>query len=126
MVSEKTIRKWVEIVNKEYGLSDKNEQSVAWFMQLRGVAKFIGTKEYYFVGLPTRDMWGKQGFAILSSYVLPEYRTAKCILKLQRHIISVAKECNSCYIIQGSHLGDKYFKFLNGIGYKVCEMRKEI
>lgn len=126
MVSEATIRKWVKRVNKEYGLSDKNEESVAWFMQLRGVAKFIERKEYYFVGLPTPDMWGKVGFAVLSSYVIPKYRTAKYILKMQREMLSVAKECNSCYIIQGSHLGNKYFKFLSGIGYKVCEMRKEI
>lgn len=126
MVSERQIRTWVKRVNKEFGLSSKDEESVAWFMRFRGVAEFIGCKEYYFVGMPTTDMWGKKGFAILSCYVRPEYRNIKTILKLQREMVSVAKKFNSCYIIQGSHLGDKYFKFLKGIGYKVCEMRKEL
>lgn len=126
MVSEKTIRKWVNRVNKEFGLSVSNDASVDWFMRLRGVAKFIDRKEYYIVGMPTQDMWGKRGFAVLSCYVRPEYRNAKYVLKMEKEILSIAKRFNSCYIIQGSHLGDKYFKFLEGIGYKVCEMKKEI
>lgn len=126
MVSEKTIRKWVKRVNKEFGLSEHNEESVAWFMSMRGIAKFIDRKEYYIVGCPTKDMWGKKFFAVLSCYVRPEYRTPKYVLKMEREIERVAKRFDSCYIIQGSHLGDRYFKFLSGIGYKVCEMRKEI
>lgn len=126
MVSEKTIRKWVKRVNKEFGLSDKNGESVVYFMRLRGIAKFIDRKEYYVVCMPVPDMWGKIGLAVISCYVRPKYRTAKYVLKMQREILSVAKRFNSCYIIQGSHLGDKYFKFLSGIGYKVCEMKKEI
>ena len=126
MVSEKTIRKWVKRVNKEFGLSGSNEVSVAYFMSFRGIAKFIDRKEYYIVGMPTQDMWGNRGFAVISCYVRPEYRTAKYVLKMEREIETVAKRFNSCYIVQGSHLGDKYLKFLGGIGYKVCDMKKEI
>ena len=125
MVSEQTIRKWAELYNTEIGRADRIEDSVRYFMALRDVATFIDEKEYYLVYMIAPDMWGDKELYVVSFYIKPEYRNTNIFLKMQRQIESVAKENKIRYTIQGSHIDDKYFKLLSGIGYKVATMRKE-
>lgn len=125
MVSEETIRKWAVLYNTEIGRADRIEESVMYFMALRNVATFIEEKEYYLVYMIAPDMWGDSTLYIVSFYIKPEYRNTNMFLKMQRRIESVAKENKIRYTIQGSHIDDRYFKFLSGIGYKVATMIKE-
>lgn len=125
MVSEERIRYWAKIYNEEIGRSDRIEESVSYFMRLVGIAGFIDTEEYYIVYLIDKDMWGDKFLCVSSFYIKPEYRTGKYFLKMQREIQALAKANKVVYTIQGSHIDEKYFKFLSGIGYRVCEMRKD-
>ena len=125
MVSEETIRYWVEQVNKEIGREDRNDASVRYFMALRNIAVFDIQDEYYLVYLIAPDMWGDLELHIVSLYIKPEFRTGKCFLMIQNKIKDVVRENKVRYTIQGSHIDNKYFKFLKGIGYEVCSMKKE-
>lgn len=125
MVSEETIRYWVNLVNTEIGRTDRNEDSVRYFMALRDIAVFDVHDEYYLVYLIVPDMWGDLCLSVLSLYIKPEFRTGKYFLKIQNKIKGVVRKNNVRYTYQGSHIDNKYFKFLKGIGYEVCTMRKE-
>ena len=125
MVSEETIRYWVNLVNTEIGRTDRNEDSVRYFMALRNVAVFDITDKYYMVYIIAPDMWGDLELSLVSTYIKPEYRTGKCFLEIQNKIKGVVRKNNVKYTVQGSHIDNKYFKFLKGIGYEVFSMRKE-
>jgi hypothetical protein len=125
MVSEETIRYWVNLVNTEIGRTDRNEDSVRYFMALRDIAVFDITDKYYMVYIIAPDMWGDLELSLVSTYIKPEYRTGKCFLEIQNKIKGVVRKNNVKYTIQGSHIDNKYFKFLKGIGYEVFSMRKE-
>jgi hypothetical protein len=125
MVSEETIRYWVEQVNKEIGREDRIEDSVRYFMALRKIAVFDIQDEYYLVYLIAPDMWGDKEMHVVSMYIKPEFRTGKYFLEIQRKIKGVCKKNKVRYTIQGSHIDNRYFKFLKGIGYEVCSMKKE-
>lgn len=125
MVSEETIRYWVNLVNTEIGRTDRNEDSVRYFMSLRDVAVFDMQENYYLIYMICPDMWGDSCLYVISTYVKPEYRTGKYFLEIQNKIKGVVRKNNVRYTIQGSHIDKKYFKFLKGIGYEVCEMKKE-
>lgn len=127
MVSDERIRYWVEQVNKDIGREDRNEASVHFFKVGRdvGAFRFIDTEQYYIVYMVSPDMWGDVCLNVVSLFVKPEFRTGKYFLQIQREIQSLAKKEQVCYTIQGSHIDDKYFKFLCGLGYKVSTMIKE-
>lgn len=125
MVSEKTIAKWVKRVNKEIGREDRNEFCISWFMKLRSFAHFIDRKEWYMVYIIAPNMWGDLELHIVSCYVRPQYRVGKYFLQIQRKIKELAIKNKVRYTIQGSHIDNKYFKFLKGLGYEVSDMRKE-
>lgn len=125
MVSEETIRYWVNLVNTEIGRTDRNEESVRYFMALRDIAVFDITDKYYMVYIIAPDMWGDLELSLVSTYIKPEYRTGKCFLEIQNKIKGVVRKNNVKYTIQGSVFDTKYFKFLTGLGYEVCAMRKE-
>lgn len=125
MVSEETIRYWVNLVNTEIGRTDRNEDSVRYFMAIRDKAVFDINDKYYWVYMIVPDMWGDLNLCVISMYIKPEYRTGKCFLEIQNKIKGVVRKNNVRYTIQGSHIDNKYFKFLKGIGYEVCEMKKE-
>lgn len=125
MVSEETIRYWVNLVNTEIGRTDRNEESVRYFMAIRDIAVFDITDKYYMVYIIAPDMWGDLELSLVSTYIKPEYRTGKCFLEIQNKIKGVVRKNNVRYTIQGSHIDNKYFKFLKGIGYEVFSMRKE-
>lgn len=125
MVSEETIRYWVNLVNTEMGRTDRNEDSVRYFMAIRNVATFIETEQYYMVYIIAPDMWGDLELSLVSTYIKPEYRNKKYFLEIQKRILGVVRKNNVRYTIQGSVFDSKYFKFLQGMGYEVCAMRKE-
>ena len=120
------IEKWVKIVNKEIGREDRNEQSIEFFSRLIGVADFKVEDDYYLVTLVHSDMWGDKCLSVISCYVLPEKRTGKSFLKIQREINKLAKLKKVRYIYQGSHIDMKLLDFLGKIGYKHQTMVKEL
>lgn len=125
MVSEETIRYWVNLVNTEFGRTDRNEYSVKYFMALRDVAVFDIQENYYIVYIIAPDMWGDKELSVVSMYIKPEFRTGKYFLEIQNKIKGVVRKNKVRYTIQGSVFDTKYHKFLKGIGYEVCAMRKE-
>ena len=127
MVSEERIRYWVEKVNKEFGREDKNDFTVRYFVELQKHpdAIFYDEEEWYLCVMFHYDMWGDICLALLSCYVEKNENAAKNFLKIQREIKKLAKQYGARYTIQGSHLEEKYFKFLKGAGYKTLEMIKE-
>ena len=125
MVSEETIRYWVNLVNTEFGRTDRNEDSVRYFMALRDIAVFDIQENYYIVYIIAPDMWGDKELSIVSMYIKPEHRNGKYFLEIQNKIKGVVRKNNVRYTIQGSVFDNKYFKFLKGIGYEICAMKKE-
>ncbi len=126
-VSEKKIRYWVELVNAEYGLSDKNEESVNYFKNISLFSHFYETEQYYLVLMTSKNMWGEKELNVISYYIKPEFRNnPRYLLEIQKLIKNVAIELKVKYINQGGHLNDGILDFLGKIGYKVSSMRKEI
>lgn len=117
---------WIETVNKEFGLSAKNNECRQFFYTIRDYSYFAFANEGYAVMTVEADMWGNKGLVVKSSYLLPEYRTLANLNELQRYIEQTARQCGAKNIIQGTHLGDRFLKYLTRQGYKTCEMRKEI
>lgn len=126
VVGRDIIEKWVKIVNAEYGLSDRDEESIDYFMKLRDCALFDYTNEYYLVCLPSVDMWGEKILSVVSYYILPEYRNYKMFKKIQDRIEELAKINKVDYIYQGSHLNPKLNKVLYKMGYVEGILKKEI
>lgn len=120
------IDKWIETVNAEFGLSDKNDESREFFYTIRSYSYFAIANEGYTVMTPEVDMWGNKSLVVKSSYLLPQHRTFENLNDLQRYIEQTARQCGVKNIIQGTHLGDRFLKYLTRQGYKTCEMRKEI
>lgn len=120
------IKKWVEIVNAEYGLSDRNDESIDYFMKIKDLANFDIDDESYLVTLVSKDMWGNKMLSVLSYYILPEHRSYKNFKKIQKRIEELAKINNVKYIYQGSHLNSKLNKVLEKMGYSVGFYMKEI
>ena len=118
--------RWIETVNKEFGLSAKNNECRQFFYTIRDYSYFAFANEGYAVMTVEADMWGNKGLVVKSSYLLPEYRTLANLYELQRYIEQTARQCGAKNIIQGTHLGDRFLKYLTRQGYKTCEMRKEI
>lgn len=126
VVGRDIISKWVKLVNAEYGLSDRDDESIDYFMKLRDYALFDYTNEYYLVCLPSVDMWGNKMLSVLSYYILPEHRSYKNFKKIQNRIEELAKINNVRYIYQGSHLNSKLNNVLEKMGYSVGFYKKEI
>ena len=118
--------KWIEIVNKEFKLSAKNNECRQFFYSIRSYSYFAFANEGYAVMTEEMDMWGNKSLVVKSSYLLPEYRTLANLNELQRYIEQTARQCGATSIIQGTHLGDRFLTYLTRQGYKTCEMRKEI
>lgn len=127
MVSERTISYWVKKVNKDIGREDRNEYCIKYFLALRECPDVIFSthKEWYLVVMFHPDMWGDLCLSLVSCYVKKNERAGLNFLKLQREIKKLANKYGARYTIQGSHLEEKYFNFLKGIGYKTLEMIKE-
>lgn len=121
------IRGWIETVNKEFKLEDKNEISQNYFMAIKNLCVFMRGDGMYAVLLPCPDMWGKLEIGVMSYYIVPEKRNIRSFLYLQREIEKEAKKRGAKSISQGSHLvGDRLYLYLQRNGYKVASMRKEL
>lgn len=125
-MSPEIIRGWIEIVNQEFGLTDRNEESLKYFLSVKDFLIFINDPVMYAVLEPTVDMWGRKEMCVVSFYIMPEHRSLKNLIKLQRKIEEITRAFEIKTIIQGSHLGDRLFKYLERNGYKVATMRKEL
>ena len=126
MVEAGKIRYWVEQVNKEFGLSDKNEESIKFFESIAPISEVIDGGYYYVWCLVAPDMWGEKYLSVVSWYIMPDKRTIGNIKKIQQEIIKLAKDKKVGYIIQGSHLNDKLFGILRKIGYRTASMRRDV
>lgn len=118
--------RWIETVNKEFGLSAKNNECRQFFYTIRDYSYFAFANEGYAVMTPEVDMWGNRSLVVKSSYLLPQHRTFENLNDLQRYIEDTARQCGAKNIIQGTHLGDRLQTYLKRRGYTTCEMRKEI
>ena len=118
--------KWIEIVNKEFKLSAKNNECRQFFYSIRSYSYFAFANEGYAVMTEEMDMWGNKSLVVKSSYLLPEHRPLPNLNELQRYIEQPARQRGATSIIQGTHLGDRFLTYLTRQGYKTCEMRKEI
>ena len=125
-----TIDEWIDfyvpIVNREYGLSNKNKQSIVYFKRLKGVARFVCTKSYYIVYFIHPNMWGDKTLYVISFYIRPEVRTFKTFRKVWSIINGIAQNKKVKYIEAGSHLNSKFNKFLLSDGFHIATLRKEI
>ena len=124
---DKEIEHWVRIVNEEFGLSDKNEASVAYFKELKPIASFVTGKGWYLVYSTLPDMWGNIGLYVHSFYVMTKNR-GKGVLQVIHTIFNTAKILGCKKIVMGCHLGnvEKFNKFLKGMGFKPSVFVKEI
>lgn len=122
----KLIDKWIETVNAEFGLSDKNKECQQFFYSIKSYSYFAFADEGYAVMTEETDMWGNRSLVVKSSYLLPEHRNLENLNDLQRYIENTAQQCGVKNIIQGTHLGDRFLTYLKRRGYLTCEMRKEI
>lgn len=125
-VSTETINRWIVEVNEEFGLSEKNALSGNYFATVKDMCIFILEPEWYAVLMLSSDMWGTREMHIVSYYIRKEYRNIRLFLQIQRKFEELAKAFDCKFLLQGSHLGDRLFRYLEKRGYKVAVMRKEI
>lgn len=112
------LRRWVNIVHKEFGLEDKTEYTMNWFEQIRRKCYFEDEDWYYICAIPYPNLWGEIELSVLSYYIVPEKRTVKNFWFVQNRIKDIAKSFNARYIIQRSHLNGKLNGVLMKKGYK--------
>lgn len=126
MVGAGKITAWVNQVNKEYGLEDKDSYTVEFFKTIEPISEVIDGGYYYIWCLIAPDMWGEKYLSVVSWYIMPEHRNVATFKKVQDEIIKLAKRKKVGYIIQGSHLNDKLHRVLGKMGYRVASMRRDI
>ena len=125
-VSCDTIKQWVNIVNEEFGLSDKNESSYRFFESMKNFYIFIIDPVMYAVLEPATDMWGTKEMNVVSFYIMKEHRSLKNLSLLQNKIEEIARAFNVKILNQGAHLDERLFLYLKRKGYKQASMRKEL
>lgn len=125
-VSMDIINRWIVEVNAEFGLSETNKLSSIYFEYIKDDCIFIIEPDWYAVLSPSVDMWGQREMCVISYYIKEESRNIRLFLTIQRKFDEIAKAFDCQFIVQGSHLGDRLFKYLERSGYKVAEMRKEL
>lgn len=115
-----------KMVNKEFGLSDRDGYTERYVRALFPNTVLDEDENGYIWYMVTPDEWGYKCLSILSYYLFPDKRTAVNFIKLQRKIESIAKKEKVKYIEQGSHLNPKANEILVRFGYKHAVLRKEI
>lgn len=114
------------LVNKEYGLSDRDKYTDEFVISLFPYTVLEEDENGYLWYMINTDDWGFRCLSVLSYYIYPDKRTARNFLNLQRRIESIAKIEKVKYIEQGSHLNPKVNEILVRFGYKHAVLRKEI
>lgn len=120
---EDWIRYYVPLVNEEIGRSDRNEQSIEFFMRLIGLARFDCNDKYYIVTITAPDMWGDKVLSVVSFYIKPEFRHS-CLREVLQKVGKFAKADEVRYISIGSHINKKLHTFLLKQGYEVSALRR--
>ena len=115
-----------KMVNKEFGLSDRDEYTESFVRNIYPLTVSEEDENGYLWYMIVTDDWGFKCMSILSYYIFPEKRTANNFIKLQRKIESIAKKEKVKYIEQGSHLNPKANEILVRFGYKHAVLRKEL
>lgn len=115
-----------KMVNKEFGLSDRDDYTEAFVRNIYPLTVSEEDENGYLWYMIVTDDWGFKYMSILSYYIFPEKRTASNFIKLQRKIESIAKKEKVKYIEQGSHLNPKVNNILARFGYKHAVLRKEL
>ena len=114
------------LVNKEYGLSDRDKYTDEFVVNLFPYTVHEEDENGYLWYMINTDDWGFRCLSVLSYYIYPDKRTARNFLNLQRRIESIAKIEKVKYIEQGSHLNPKVNEVLVRLGYKNAVLRKDI
>lgn len=114
------------LVNKEYGLSDRDKYTDEFVINLFPYTVLEEDENGYLWYMINTDDWGFRCLSVLSYYIYPDKRTARNFLNLQRRIESIAKIEKVKYIEQGSHLNPKVNEVLVRLGYKHAVLRKDI
>ena len=114
------------LVNKEYGLSDRDKYTDEFVKNLFPYTVLEEDENGYLWYMINTDDWGFRCLSVLSYYIYPNKRTARNFLNLQRRIESIAKIEKVKYIEQGSHLNPKVNEILVRLGYKHAVLRKDI
>lgn len=115
-----------KMVNKEFGLSDRDEYTEAFVRNIYPLTVSEEDENGYLWYMIVTDDWGFKCMSVLSYYIFPEKRTASNFIKMQRKIESIAKKEKVKYIEQGSHLNPKVNDILLKFGYKHAVLRKEL
>lgn len=115
-----------KMVNKEFGLSDRDEYTESFVRNIYPLTVSEEDENGYLWYMIVTDDWGFKCMSVLSYYIYPEKRTAGNFIKLQRKIESIAKKEKVKYIEQGSHLNPKVNNILARFGYKHAVLRKEL
>lgn len=123
-----SLHHFVPLVNADMNMSDRNEQSIAFFeMLLPQLNLYVSDGAYVlFVLIP--DIWGDKVLGVMSFWVAPEKRTFGAIREIIRLIENAAKE-NGCKSVEiGSHTTKsvKMLKILRLLGYEDFCVRKEL
>lgn len=124
--SAETINNWIATVNAEFGLSKDNAKCAAYFAAIKNQCIFILEPEFYAVLTTDTDMWLRREMHVVSYYIRPENRNIRLFLDIQRKFEELAKAFDCKFLVQGSHFGDRLYKYLERNGYKVATMRKEL
>lgn len=125
-LNEERIAPWVEKVNKEFNLEEYNTASITYFKNIKDLCIFVDDKDFYICLLTNLDMWGKISLGVMSLYITPEKRSLRQLNIINKIIEDIAISNNCQYICQGSHLDNRYLKFLERKGYVMSGMRKDL
>lgn len=121
------IKRWVPLINAEFGRSDRDGYTIEYFASLIGRAYFWSDDDCYLVALPAPDMWGDITLCLLSFGVISEKRNNPVYLRrIMRQAGVFAKLSGARYIEIGSHKGGKIYDLLAKHGFTVCGMKKEL
>jgi len=124
--SEQTIDGWIEEVDEEFGLQALTEDCKRYIKAIKDQCIFIFEPEFEAVLTIDVDMWCRREMHIVSYYIRKDCRNIRLFLKIQRKFEELARAFDCKYLVQGSHLGDRLFKYLERSGYKVATMKKEL
>lgn len=122
---ECAVRYWVPIVNQEFGLSDKNEQAIRWFLEKKQAFSFWLDPHFYCVYLIAEDYWGEKQFSVVSLYIKPQKRK-RLLLKVMRSLEKMARDNGCKKIGWGSCLNPKMNQMLERVGYQPIFFAKEV
>lgn len=124
--SDELINQWIDKVNEEFGMQALTAQCQTYLKAVKNQCIFIFEPEFEAVLSIDVDMWMRREMCVVSYYVKKECRNIRLFLKIQRKFEELAKAFDCQYLVQGSHLGDRLYKYLERNGYKVATMRKEL